>query len=407
MKRLLLWMLMISILPICSFVSADGPPLKAAFIRNDDLWVKDGAKEVKITNGAYVRYPKWSKDGKWLAYLQGKVDSSLWIYNFRLKKSFPLQVNASNNFQWSSTEDHKIGFQVNNNLFVADAMTLAKRQIASNVKNFSWLPNESGLLISKKENKKLNSNIILSKILFNTNGGNHMLIEQRFFSVPVGTEEIVVSTSEFKWSHDRKWLSFILEPTASISADSNTLCLLSSDGRVFKRVEEMLDYGDWLQWAPTKNILGYIGGIGREALKGKQLYLVSAPSFKQVALSPKGYVDRGLAWVNNETVLAVRTKESEWMTDYTKRPMPHLVEIGLADHQGKQVTFPSIQEGDFAPQVIGKKVFWVRTNRERANVYVSGIEKVMGKVWIKDIAVSSTYYEKWYWDEVFSVYKGQ
>lgn len=407
MKRLLLLMLIICIFPISSFVSAAVPPLKAAFIRNGDLWVKDGTKEAKITNGVYVRYPKWSKDGNWLAYLQGKEKSSLWVYNFRLKKSFQLRAHARDNFQWSSTDDHKISFQVNNDLFVADTTTMAVLQIASNVKNFSWLPDETGLLISKKENEKLNSNIILSKISFNTNGGNHLLLEQRFFTVPVGAEEIVVSTSEFKWSHDRKWLSFILEPTASISADSNTLCIVSADGSRFKRVDEVLDYVDWMRWAPSKNVLGYISGIGREAVKNKQLNLVNVPSFKRVPLTPRGYVDKGFAWINYDTVLVVRAKESEWITDYTKRQMPHLVEIRLSGHHEKQVTFPSSQEGDFAPQVIGKKVIWVRTDRERANIYVSDVEKVRGEIWIRDLAVSSNYYEKWNWDEVFSVYKEQ
>jgi Tol biopolymer transport system component len=49
---------------------------------------------MKITNGENVRFPKWSIDGNWIAYIRAsKVDEfplhegDLWLYNVKSKKN--------------------------------------------------------------------------------------------------------------------------------------------------------------------------------------------------------------------------------------------------------------------------------------------------------------------------------
>lgn len=46
-------------------------PLKAAFIRDHQLWMKEGDKEIQLTTGRVVSSPQWSKDGQFIAYLAG------------------------------------------------------------------------------------------------------------------------------------------------------------------------------------------------------------------------------------------------------------------------------------------------------------------------------------------------
>ncbi|MGO4273789.1 translocation protein TolB, partial [Paenibacillus sp. TAF58] len=46
--------------------------LRAAFVRNGDLWIKAGNNERQQTRGAYILNPKWSYDGKWIAYTKGE-----------------------------------------------------------------------------------------------------------------------------------------------------------------------------------------------------------------------------------------------------------------------------------------------------------------------------------------------
>ena len=70
----------------------------------------------------------------------------------------------------------------------------------------------------------------------------------------------------------RSKVDFILAvPTASWSADSNTLCLVRADGSRFEKVDQMLLNTQWFKWAPANNILAYIEGSGRVALENKHL----------------------------------------------------------------------------------------------------------------------------------------
>ncbi len=63
---------------------------------------------------------------------------------------------------------------------------------------------------------------------------------------------LALVASGFKWSPDQKWISFLAVPTASWSADSNTLCLVRADGSRFEIVDQMLLNTEWFKWAPSK-----------------------------------------------------------------------------------------------------------------------------------------------------------
>lgn len=412
-KLILAIVILFSMYPFQANVYADlkNKHLKAAFIREDNLWIKIGAQERKLTNGEYIRHPKWSADGNWLAYLRGRKSEGnsvyfdeLWLYNVKRDRYFSVKSNVSNNFQWSPTKN-ELSFLVKKDLYVAivkPSIAIPAKKVAATIENFSWLPDGTGLLISQKKDRKLNSDIILSKLTFNQTNS----IVRPFYTIPVGENEMIVSTSQFKWSPNQKWISFLLNPTASISADGNTLCVLSDNGRVFKRFDEMLNYGDWFKWAPTEIYLGYIGGFGREANVNKQLRLGEFPSFNKVLFTPKGYVDRDLTWESDSKLYVSRAKEDK-QANLNERPLPSLHAVNIFTKKHKKVTFPAKNEGDFAPHVRRNHLIWIRTDRENANVFVAPINKTKEGQWIKGLTVASWYYERWNWDEVFSLYKGK
>ena len=411
-KKFLPFFLLAVIVLIPFTAYADNPidSQKAAFIRNDNLWMKIGKEERKLTNGEYIRYPKWSHDGNWIAYLKGKreignylYNGELWVYNIRMNKHIKVKPHVTNNFQWSSQQNN-LTFLVKTDLYVVNtepSNPFLVNQLAANVENFSWFPNGRDLFISTKKSQKLHTDIQLSKLSFETN--LQKPVTKQMYTIPVGENEYYVSTSQFKWSHDRKWISFLLIPTASMSADSNTLCILSQNGQVFQRVDEMLNDEEWIQWAPTKSILGYINGFGREAMKNKQLMTLHIPSFHKKLLTPQGYADRDFIWKNNHKLYVSRSMESE-LVDVHERPLPSIVKIIQSQ---KQVTFPAKNQGDFVLQISNHHLFWIRTDRQSANIFVSPTKNMQETQWIKNITLASWYYEKWNWEEVFSLYKGK
>ncbi|EKN71589.1 hypothetical protein BABA_01105 [Neobacillus bataviensis LMG 21833] len=411
MKKIVLLTILLVIMPfhVITYAANEHNTLKASFIRNDHLWIKIGNEERRLTNEGFVRYPKWSHDGEWVAYLKGKMEigdylyhGELWIYNIRLNKHIKVKSNVTNNFQWSP-QQNKLTFLVKTDLYIIDteepASPFLVHQLADKVENLSWYPNGEGLLISSKDSPKLHTNIKLSKLLIGDN--RHKPITKPVYTIPVEENEYYVSTSQFKWSYDRKWISFLLNPTASLSADSNTLCVLSEDGQVFQRIDEMLNHEEWLQWAPGRSVLGYISGFGREALKNKKLQLLGVPAFQKERLTPEEYADRDFSWKNNHALFVSRSKESEFV-EVNERPLPSIFEI--SDNQ-KQVTFPGKNEGDFAPQFYLNQLIWIRTDRATANILVSPVQNISKKEWIKNITMASWYYEKWNWEEVFSLYR--
>lgn len=413
LKKPIFIILLLITLPILSpsiaLADISSNNLKAAFIRNDDLWMKTGYKERQLTHGEKVRYPKWSNDSNWIAYLKGGDELSysgdLWLYNVKMNNHMKIKTNVNPNFQWAPL-DNRISFLINKQLYVVNldpAIPFLVTSLAPNIENFSWLPDGKGLIASSREREELHSDIILKKITVN----RHKPTVKHFFTIPVGEDEFYVSTSQFKWSHDQKWLSFLLIPTASLSADANTLCLLSEDGRAFKRLGDMLNDEDWFSWAPTKGVLGYIAGVGREALKNKQLKTVTVPSFQVGDLSPIGYADRDFFWKNNAHIYVSRSKEGE-LTEVNTRPLPSIFDLNILTKNLRQLTFPPKNAGDFIPQFTGRQLVWIRTNRHKADVLVSKPDdRMKERFWIKQIDLGTWYYEKGNWDEVFSLYKAR
>jgi hypothetical protein len=404
-KILLLVFLILAFLPVAATAEPE-ENLKAAFVRDNLLWLKIKDKEIKITNTGYVRYPKWSFDGSWVAYLKGAKDGDmmdLWLYNIKSNRHFKVKENVGVNFQWSPNEN-SIGFQVANNLFIIHTSQLdLLTPIVKNIENFSWLPTGKGLLISTKKSPELHSDIILSKVILRK---KEMPAVNDFYTIKIGENEIYASTSEFKWSNDKKWISFLLIPTASLSADGNTLCVLSTYGNTFQKIDEMLNESAWFQWAPYNGLLGYVSGIGREATINKGSRVLKVPSMKTVTLTPRGFVDRDLTWQNNRTIIVSRSKENG-SEDLSERALPSLYKISLSDNKQTQLTVPSEKDGDFRPEIVKNNLIWIRTDRKKADVMISPTYKSGEMIWIKNINLGSSYYEKWSWEEVFSLYTGR
>ncbi|MEH7299191.1 TolB family protein [Neobacillus drentensis] len=174
-KKTLIIVLFLTAFHSSVFASASVATTQAAFIRDNDLWVKVVDKEERITNGELIRYPKWSHDGYWIAYLKGAKDADetffsgdLWLYNIKMKKHFKVKTNVSKNFAWSP-QGNQLTFLVNDALFLfnSDPSSLyLATPIATNVENVSWFPDGKRLLISSRKKAELHSDIILSEVAF-------------------------------------------------------------------------------------------------------------------------------------------------------------------------------------------------------------------------------------------------
>ncbi len=227
------------------------------------------------------------------------------------------------------------------------------------------------------------------------------------YTLPKPSDQLfAVGTSPFRWSSDGKWIAFLATPTASLSADGNALCILSSDGRVFRQVDEMVNNPDWFEWAPEAETLAYIGGGGRMATDNKQLRTIAAPSFEPKSYTPQGKVDQGFTWDGSERMIVSRAAESEWENEPEKRPYAALYAIDLTTGEQRPLTEaaksakPAVY-GEYAPALLSRdRLAWVGSDRVTADVILSRINGERPGLWIRGIDLGDNYYEQWRWDAV-------
>jgi len=375
--------------------------LKAAFVRGGDLWIKSGGGEKRLTEGESIRYPKWSFDGEWLAYLKGKESPELRILHLPTGQSRLVSAEGGEGFSWSP-ERNELAYRVDQKLYTIRAdKPDSSKLTAEGIGNFSWMPDGKGFIASSAA-RLLPEGWERVRILEVPLAGEAKTLH----TLPKASDDFfAVGTSGFKYSPSLKWIAFLATPTASLSADGNYLCLLSADGASFYSVDQMLNHENWFQWADRKDTLGYISGVGREAYSNKRLRTLRIPaSGKPETHTPKGFADQSFAWEEDGRIAASRAKEHKG--DISERPLPKLVEVRLQGKRTVSMTEPPQGYGDFSPRFSPReqRLVWVRSNTNQADVLVAGSGGKQPSVWIKNIDLGTNDYGYWNWDEVLAVY---
>lgn len=380
--------------------------LKAAFVRNGDLWIKAGDNEKQQTRGAYILNPKWSYDGQWIAYTKGVNEQELWLLQVQTGQSHLVAQEGGRNFQWQPNRN-SLAFLTAQQLNWIDSDELAKPvKVADDIGNYSWYPDGSGFLVSTAA-KLLHDGwtpMRLMKIPLTANADPNLF--KTLYVLPKQSDDFfAVDTSIFKWSANERWIAFLAKPTASLSADGNTLCVLSADGSVFKTIDQMVNNEMWFEWASKDEKLAYIEGVGREATTNKHLKVLRLPAGKSVSYTPRGYVEQNFTWYGLRNIVTSRSKEAEWSIDPAKRQFPYLVNVKLKSQQQKLITQPSDTYGDFNPiSLPSHQLAWIRSNRSKSNVMIASPHSANSETWIESIDLGANYYEQRNWNTVLSFF---
>lgn len=407
-KKLLIFILCICYLHETTLdVQAEEKDIRVAFIRNHDLWIKLDGKEKQITKGEYITKPKWSHDGKWIAYAKGEEQKELELYHVvDGKKVVPSQTEATN-YQWSPVENI-IAFEFTGtlNTFDAEKKNATFENVSSGVGDYAWYPDGKKFLVSSEAQLLPTGWTGAQLYEVQKDAGMNPNKMKHLYTLPSMQEDFLAYVaSNFKWSPNGKWIAFLAVPTASWSADSNTLCLLKADGSHFEKVDQMLLNSQWIQWAPSKNTLAYIEGSGRIALKNKHLKTKEVPALQQEKFTPKGDVDWDFTWHSDELITLSRAREMEWKNEEEKRSFPSLYQVNIQSNRQRQITTPPKKYGDYNPVYIKREnqLTWMRSDRKKADMWLANGDGAKAKKWIGNIDVPEWYYEKWNWENVIAV----
>lgn len=383
--RIRILLLLILICFHFSTIASAEVPLTAAFIRNHQLWLKKEDQEIQLTKGQYVYSPKWSYDGLFIAYIDGDKQgekSNLFIYDTKERESYqPYITIETANFKWSPIKNQLAytSGSVLNVTKIKNGRPQGFENVSLGVSDFEWFLNGQEFIVSSQSNLLPTGwgPVQLFRIPIDANLDADKM--KPFYTIQTNTSDLFAITAEFfKWSFDGKWVSFLATPTASWSNDSNTLCVLSSQGEHFQAAGKMLGYEDWMKWAPSAHQLAFISGEGRFFVENKKTTIADiSVANQQKQYTPAGYVDLDLDWFSSDKVIVARAKENkEWDEGPVPTMFTALYAIELKTEDQKQISFPKKNELDEDPQVVGSYLTWFRRTSNDYDYH--------GDVWVKN-----------------------
>ena len=379
-----------------STIASAEAPLTAAFIRDHQLWLKKGGQEIQLTKDRYVYSPKWSYDGRFIGYIDGDEKgekSDLFIYDTKEKESYQPYVRVeTSDFKWSPNKN-QLAYNdqgVLNVTKIKNGRPQGFENVSLGVSGFEWFPNGKEFIVSSQSNLLPTgwSPIPLYRIPVDANLAKDKI--QPFYTIQTKVPDLFGTYADyFKWSSDGKWVSFLVIPTLSWSMDSNTLSVLSSQGKHFQAVGKMLGYQDWFKWAPSANQLAYISGEGRFFVENKKMTIAEMPTVKQQKeYTPKGFVDLDLEWYSKDLVIVARAKENkEWKEGPAPTMFTSLYAINIRTGEQKQISFPGKNELEEDPQVVGPYLTWFRkmAGQTKGDVWVKNALNGQEHIWLKNV----------------------
>jgi Tol biopolymer transport system component len=378
--------------------------VKAGFIRDGNLFTFINNEEKQITNtGKVFAKPKWSRDGKWLLfqneapseYQGNEKQVEVWAYNVETMEKKKIFYNG-----YSPTwAPHKnvIAFNDRGILNISDFTQFYN--IATGVDSYTWLQDGSGFLLSSAGVLRPDgwSSAILFTKKVNDNYNDIILFGgvDHFFTLPreIGINNnkiIAVYADNFNFSPSKKWISFIVSPTASWSMDSNMLCVISSDGKDFKVLDEVIFEVGEPKWAPSSDTIAFIAGGGRLVFgfKNKDLKVRELPV--SGSYTPPNYADLDFDWVTDKSIVTSRIEEKEWLNDFSKHPLPSLYSINIENNKQVNITKPLEGYGDYSPQYVEsiEKLVWLRgssiTDQDRT-LWKAKPDGTSAEEWVKNV----------------------
>ena len=261
-----------------------------AFISKGLLYIVDGSiGDVKqLTESGQAFYPRWSHDGKYLAFIRitdtKSSSGTLWIVGREGKGAYQVQGLPQpigvGDFQWSPA-DHLLAvgsWNVTDGIWLVPVNEKPRQLVKTgNSKWFSWSPNGKHIAYSITEDSEA-----MGDILYTIDIDDGKAVKRLDLS-GTGTGIEVA-----KWWPDGKGLLYWSNPAAhssSMRADGLQLWTLNLDGGEPKEIDNTLTYREWLDFSPDGKLVMVSGG-GRSLWYWKKLAMADVRSGKVEYIEP-------------------------------------------------------------------------------------------------------------------------
>ncbi|MFZ5826735.1 MAG: TolB family protein [Bacillota bacterium] len=403
MRRLLTALLLLA-LPLtgCRPATPSAPrppaPMRLAFVRQGDLWLWAGGAERRLTEGGKVHTPRFSHDGRFLAYWQGRR----LMLTRTDGKGGPWPVPAArpvHQVSWSPTAN-RLALSQGDRTATVDVTGTGPTQPQLVVEGWAgatWSPDGEQLAVHRvKTGRHPFEGTAWTALISRTDGEPRVILEDPY-SLETAGDRCGAGARPVAFSPDGQWL-LLVRPgaTPSIAADCNEFLVISTRGGEPKRLGASPN-PRWAAWSPAGPTLALTHGAGREAYRQKEILLAAPPWADLRRLTPPGYADREPAWSPGGSYLAFTRSRAE-RPERTDQPAPGQAIYVTTVESGKTELVPG-SEGGFCPSW-GQDgtLFWIEPGElhhrrdDLPNPLLSGVDRPLN------------YYGQWQCSEVLDLW---
>ncbi|MGS0765241.1 hypothetical protein [Syntrophomonas curvata] len=353
-------------------------PLRLAFIQNEQLWLLDasapGTQPLPVPGRNIEQIIGWSRDGKWLAYLQRTSDDpfsgekNLWVVSSDGQRrqcldNLPLAYHTP---VWSPTENIiayqvqpenqadiqnialRVAYQENGQWRYRELAKSGERSLGSGL---AWFPDGQSLAVSWVHDK--NNLPELSRIDLQGRACS-LLVLPAALAGNYQDGMYIRDITGLKLSPDGRYLAcFLGMNSASINADGMNLQIVDLQQRTLFPVGGALGYPEWVAWSPDSRAVAVILGGGREASIHKHLAIVQIgeDGFKVRELGETGRVDSRPIWAPDGSALYFsRGPESlAWEEEgrHQEAPVPGQQIFSRRAEQAQSLSGPGEEQADY------------------------------------------------------------
>ena len=274
---------------------------KLAFVSDGDVWVLDvdSGQERQLTTDGGNREPRWSPDGRWLAFAKGEA-GAIWVMRANGSDISLVAESSRAGFAWAPA-DNRLAYATGEGvLWLVDVESGEHLELSlpdSEVSRFAWLPEGEGLVLEVSQKQELATPSLPSTLhqgLWRVNADGTGLVE--LYSA--WDQQTLAEADLGTLSPDGRWLTLWQAiPSASLRADGLSLEIMPATGGEPQEIASftLLTPG-FVVWSPQGDRLAVVEGGGRQTWVNKQIVVMQPDGSDRRLLSDAGRADLFLAW---------------------------------------------------------------------------------------------------------------
>jgi dipeptidyl aminopeptidase/acylaminoacyl peptidase len=273
---------------------------KLAFVSDGDIWVLDvdSGQERQLTTDGGNGEPRWSPDGRWLAFAKGEA-GAIWVAREDGSDASLVAESGRAGFTWAPS-DNRLAYATGEGvLWLVDVESGEQEESWLSdweISRFAWLPDGNALVVELWQQQEpvtpsLPSTLHQGLWRVNTDGAGLAQLYSAW-DQPLTEVDLGLLSPDGRWL--TLWEGFV---SASLRADGLPLRIMPATGGEPQEIASatLLRPG-FVAWSPQGDRLAVVEGGGRQTWVNKQIVVMQPDGSDRRRLSDANRADLFPAW---------------------------------------------------------------------------------------------------------------